>query len=467
MESIKKKFLNFFSITLITAFLSILTIYILTTELTVEIFATYALFFTFVAFSNGIIASYLTYIFSRNTKKISDDEMWTEVYSSSLFLLVLVLVLYVLIFICFLFLYKELIILYKNQIILSLIKIIFDSFQSIYLEYFRVKGDSINWSKLSLIIILSNTFLTYILFYFSFDFNILLFIGPAFSSVFSFLFISFNYINFKKININFNSIDFSLIKTSLLSSSLENFNNFFEKFFLTKQLGLYQFGIYNHSLSYKQYFGLVGNTFANTIWAVSLKEAVSNVKKFNETRKTWNLYYFLLFIATVLSVFFSEFFLNVITNGVFNEAKDYIPLLLMCFFIINSGKEDMAFLFSHNFGNFLNNSNSMRIVVFIVMLVLSVPFMKIYGAIFSLIVSNSVYRIIVYLKVKSIMKSNYFINYNYNWIPFLIISVCIYTLSFFFEYVNLILLFLIAGLIFGLYINAKTLKLKLISKNHE
>ena len=172
------------------------------------------------------------------------------------------------------------------------------------------------------------------------------------------------------------------------------------------------------------------------------------------------MYYFLLFIVTVISVFFSELFLNIVTNGVFIDAKNYIPLLLMVFFIINSGKEEMAFLYSHNFGTFINNSNSMRIILFIMLLILCVPFMKIYGAIFSLFISNSIYRFIIYIKVRSILKLNNTINYNFNWVPFLIISFFIYILFILFNNINIIYLLIIIGLIFGLYINGNTLRLK-------
>lgn len=448
---VKKKFLEFFSTTVFTAILNVVLLFILSKKLIVEDFALFSIFSTFGAFSNGVLSSGLTFIFSRN-KSQNDVELWDEVFSSSLLIIALIILIYILILVLgHYFEYFDIVNL-RIIILICLSKICLDVPLSIYLEFYRIVGNSRRWSNVSLLNVLIS-FLVTILFAISdFDHRYVLFSGPFFSSAVlcGYLLISESMIH--KFCFSITAVNFKILKTSLLSSSLENANNFFEKLFLSKQIGIYNFGLFNHALTYKQYFGLIGNSFANSIWANSLKES-ENDSDFSSTKKVWNIYYLLLFSASLISTFFSNFFLNIITNGLFIEAGNIIPILLISLFIVNSGKEDTAYLYRHNYGVFLNNNNSIRILFSVFCIILSVPFIGIYGAVIAIFFSNAVFRLRMHLKVKNV--SGLKIRYNYSWVPLFFLSLIIYLFWVFqVDYYKFVcVVSAIFGLSFGIYIN--------------
>ena len=63
--SINKNLFNFFSVTVFTAIVTILSIYFLTKKLDVEAFAIFGLLSSVTTFANGVISSSATFIFSR------------------------------------------------------------------------------------------------------------------------------------------------------------------------------------------------------------------------------------------------------------------------------------------------------------------------------------------------------------------------------------------------------------------
>jgi len=453
--SINKNLFNFFSVTVFTAIVTILSIYFLTKKLDVEAFAIFGLLSSVTTFANGVISSSATFIFSRKNTQ-SHDTVWKEVYSTSTFTLVVIYILYLLILFSTIFFFDLDISQYKIILVISFFKIFFDLPTNIFLEYFRIIGNSKMLSYISMSTLLISILITFLLFFLNFDKKILLFVGPFISSIILFIYFLFFKIEIKQVRYSIKNINMQILKSTLLSSSLENFYNFFEKLFLTKQIGLYNFGIYNHSAMYKQYFGLIGNSFANSIWNISLKEAQENDKEFRVTRKIWNIYYFLLFITIVLSVLFSKYFLEIFTHGIFIKSYQYIPLLLISFFLINSGKEDTAYLYSFNYGNFLNANNSIRIIILITTTIISVPFLGIYGAILALFLSNTIFRLFMFIKVRTNEKK---INYNYNWLLLFTLSLLIYVLNIKMpsNYIFINIILILIGCIYGLYINLSTI----------
>lgn len=450
-----KNFYNFFSVTILTALVTILSIYILTKKLDVESFAIFGLFSTFISFANGVITSSLTFIFSKKGNEIEENYIWREVYSTSFFILFSIFVLYLFLILGVKYVLNLDVSPFYVIILFSLLKIIFDVPTNIYLEYFRISGNSKSWSQLSLGTLFISTLITFIFLFFEIDKKLILFIGPLLSSFIFCVYLITHKIELSHISYDHRSINMPILKGSILSSSLENFYNFFEKFYLTYKVGIVNFGIYNHSAMYKQYFGLIGNSFANSIWSISLTEAQDSQKLFKVTRTTWNFYYLILYFAIVVSIYASKYFLFILTNGVFVDAYRYIPILLISFYIINSGKEDTAFLYSHNFGKFLNLANSLRILILIVSSIIFVPYFGVYGAILALYISIIFFRFYMHLKVSI----NVDIKYNYSWIPLFIIASIVY-------FVNLILgeravvisiLFSTVGLVYGIIINLSTI----------
>lgn len=450
-----KNFYNFFSVTILTAIITIISIYILTKKLDIESFAIFGLFSTFISFANGVVSSSLTFIFSKKENEIEDNSIWREVYSTSFFILFSIVILYLAIILGVRYFLNFNLSPFYIIILFSFLKIFFDLPANIYLEYFRISGNSKSWSQISLWTLLLSTGITFIFLFFEIDKKLILFIGPLLSSCILCIYLITSKIEFKHISYNHSSINMPILKGSILSSSLENFYNFFEKFYLTYNIGIVNFGIYNHSSTYKQYFGLIGNSFANSIWNISLIEAQDSQKLFKVTRSTWNLYYLILFLAILVSIYGSKYFLLILTNGLFVEAYRFIPILLIAYFIINSGKEDTAFLYSHNFGKFLNKANSLRILILIVATIIFVPYLGVYGAILALYMSIIFFRIYMH----QIVSLNVNIKYNYSWMPLFIISLTIYILNFIFTESSIFISILlsIVGLMFGININLSTI----------
>jgi O-antigen/teichoic acid export membrane protein len=450
-----RNFFNFFSVTILTALISLLSIYILTKKLDIESFAIFGLFSTFISFANGVLTSSLTFIFSKKRFELEEGFIWREVYSTSFFILFFIIVLYLFIILGMIFIFNFDLSPFYIIILFSFLKIFFDWPFNIYLEYFRISGNSKSWSQLSLATLFISTSITFIFLLIEIDKKLILFIGPLFSSFILCVYLITCKINIKYVLYDFSSINFPILKGSILSSSIENFFNFFEKFYLSYKIGLVNFGIYNHSSMYKQYFGLLGNSFANSIWKISLTEAQDAQKLFKITQSTWNFYYLILYLAIVVSIFASKYFLFILTNGVFIDAYRYIPLLLISFYLINSGKEDTAFLYSHNFGKFLNEANSLRVLILIISTIVFVPYFGVYGAILALYISIIFFRIFMHIKVCL----NVNIKYNYRWLPLFMFSLTIYTFYFIFGESSIVISILLSlfGLIYGITINLNTI----------
>jgi O-antigen/teichoic acid export membrane protein len=117
--------------------------------------------------------------------------------------------------------------------------------------------------------------------------------------------------------------------TTAASGLVDGTRGFGETALLTNAIGLHAIGILNHARLYHGLSMALGNAVGHNLWSKSLEEARNPHSNFEITRSAWTPVQIAITCAGIILTFVGKEIVNIISNGKFTEAADYIPALFV------------------------------------------------------------------------------------------------------------------------------------------
>jgi O-antigen/teichoic acid export membrane protein len=216
-----------------------------------------------------------------------------------------------------------------------------------------------------------------------------------------------NLIGLKKIRLKW----FYLIKRigvfSTISGLCESARLVLENAIISTHFGNLTLGIYTHARSYQAILLQATNAVASVSWPISLEEARRGDSKFLNTTRIWDIVYLLLTYVGVLSVFFGEIFIVILTNEKFRDAGTWLPFLVVYVLIQNFSKPATAILFNEKKANIYSNVRTLILFFAMLLLIFLVPLYGVKSVIFIAIGEILLSRIIFTVIANRIQKTSY------------------------------------------------------------
>jgi O-antigen/teichoic acid export membrane protein len=117
--------------------------------------------------------------------------------------------------------------------------------------------------------------------------------------------------------------------TTAASGLVDGTRGFGENALLTSAIGLHAIGILNHARLYHGLLMALGNAVGHNLWSKSLGEARNPHSSFEITRSAWTPVQIAITCAGIIFAFVGKEIVDIISNGKFTEAADYIPALFV------------------------------------------------------------------------------------------------------------------------------------------
>ncbi len=196
----------------------------------------------------------------------------------------------------------------------------------------------------------------------------------------------------------------TLGSVNTISILLENVSSFVERIVLGKNLGLSELGIYRHAQQYQTLLQAALKAFLRSLWPLTLQEAREVPRLFRNTRRALLLIHFGLTAGGILSLFLGEICINFITHHRFGASANYLTAFVALLLIRNIGRPQEAVFYAYAKGVQTSFILIGSLVAGMAFIVLFVPIWGSFGAIFSLILQQLIYRvgIQIYLRISNI-----------------------------------------------------------------
>ena len=117
--------------------------------------------------------------------------------------------------------------------------------------------------------------------------------------------------------------------TTAASGLVDGTRGFGESALLTSTIGLHAIGILNHARLYHGLSMALSNAVGHNLWPKSLEEARNPQCNFEITRSAWTPVQIAITCAGIIFAFVGKEIVDIISNGKFAEAADYIPALFV------------------------------------------------------------------------------------------------------------------------------------------
>jgi O-antigen/teichoic acid export membrane protein len=117
--------------------------------------------------------------------------------------------------------------------------------------------------------------------------------------------------------------------TTAASGLVDGTRGFGESALLTSVIGLHSIGILNHARLYHGLLMALGNAVGHNLWSKSLEEARNPHSDFEIIRSAWTPVQIAITCAGIIFAFVGREIVDIISNGKFTEAVDYIPALFV------------------------------------------------------------------------------------------------------------------------------------------
>ena len=194
-----------------------------------------------------------------------------------------------------------------------------------------------------------------------------------------------------------------IIPSATAGSFLESIDPLIERSLLSKFTSASAVGLYAHAQNYPQIILKTMKAIENSAFPMSLREASSADLSFKQTQRIWSLAYLNLIFMLIFFIVFGKHFIDVWTHGKFTDAYNFAVVLLFCTSIQFLGKKAQALLYSQKRMHAITRIMIISSVLSFLVMLMSIPFFGIYGAILALFCRHILIRLcFLYLTAKSI-----------------------------------------------------------------
>lgn len=183
---------------------------------------------------------------------------------------------------------------------------------------------------------------------------------------------------------------------AVLASLSENGRTAVERSYVGFIVGSHQLGLLAHGQYYKNASMMLVNAVSRGIVPTSLREANEALPAFRVTLQLWVPVQAMVLGITLGFVLIGRELLGLLTHGKFEEAAPYAVAMMLTLLLQTLAKPHVALLLARGQGNLYAHMHTVAIIVGVLWLLATVPFIGVWGAITSFGIQTLVHRVGVY-----------------------------------------------------------------------
>lgn len=183
---------------------------------------------------------------------------------------------------------------------------------------------------------------------------------------------------------------------AILSAVSENGKILLERSYVSALLGLLPLGILAHAQYYKNAAMIAINALSRGVLPTALEEGHAEVPMFTVTAKLWKLVQAFALCATLGFALVGKQVIGLLTHGKFVDAAPYATALMASLLLQTAAKPHMTLLMAKGKGHLYAHLSTISLVVGMLWLLLSVPYMGVWGVISSVLLQTLIHRVGVY-----------------------------------------------------------------------
>lgn len=183
---------------------------------------------------------------------------------------------------------------------------------------------------------------------------------------------------------------------AVLASFAENGKSAVERSYLGLIVGASQLGLLVHGQFYKNAAMVLINAVSRGLVPIALREAEDQRPDFRVTLQLWVMVQAMVVAITLVFALIGREVLSLLTHGKFVEAAPYAVAMMLTLLLQTLAKPQTTLLLARGKGYLLANLNTAAIVIALLWLFATVPFIGAWGAITSFGIQTLVHRFAVY-----------------------------------------------------------------------
>lgn len=211
---------------------------------------------------------------------------------------------------------------------------------------------------------------------------------------------------------------------AVTASLAENGKTAIERSYVGLMVGAYQLGLLAHGQLYKNSSMVIINAVSRGLVPTSLREAEAQKVSFRVTLQLWAPVQAMVVGITLCFALIGPEIINLLTHDKFSQAAPYTVAIMLTLLLQTSAKPHSALLLARGHGHVYANLNSLAVVLALIWLFVTVPFIGIWGAITSFVIQTLVHRVTVYLAANRICR----VEFTDRWVigGFIFTGLCLY-----------------------------------------
>lgn len=170
-----------------------------------------------------------------------------------------------------------------------------------------------------------------------------------------------------------------------------------ERAYLGAVVGVGQLGLFAHAQFYKNASMVALNALSRGVWPTALQEARDPEPAFPATLRVWTMVQAFVVIMALGFALVGREVIGLLTHGKFVEAAPYAVALLLALLIQTAAKPHSSLLLSRGQGHLYAHLNTISMIVALAWLLVSVPFMGVWGVVSSIFVQVVIHRVGVFV----------------------------------------------------------------------
>ena len=193
-------------------------------------------------------------------------------------------------------------------------------------------------------------------------------------------------------------------KASVVAALSENGKVALERSYLGAMLGIFSLGVYAHAQYYKGAAMAALNAISRSVLPTALREAQDDEPNFPDTLRLWAVVQAFVVSAVLGFALVGREVVGWLTHGKFLAAAPLATVLMIVLLLQTSAKPHMTLLLSRGRGSIIANLNTLSVAISVIWLLVSVPWMGVWGAVSALALQIVIHRVGVYRAANAVCR---------------------------------------------------------------
>ena len=194
---------------------------------------------------------------------------------------------------------------------------------------------------------------------------------------------------------------------SVIASLSENGKVAVERSYLGALVGVYPLGLYAHAQYYKGAAMATLNALSRGVLPTALKEAQVDAPHFPYTIRLWAFVQAFILSAALGFALVGREVIGLLTHGKFSDAAPLATALMLILLLQTAAKPHTMLLLSRGRGHITAHLNTFSIVISLILLFATAPWIGIWAAIVALTIQVLVHRLGVYFAANSLYRISF------------------------------------------------------------